>query len=678
MGLTQKNKYLNLNLLISTIISFNRLLIVFLLIILLGLGGYAYWHLKGSDFIQAAIESKIELINIPADSIGVSYEEGTMDIYQPDLVSYLNLAEKDHIVINVKNIHANGIQWMKVNSSKKLHADTLEIFVKSFSYDMKMLSEIELPSNDLLEHISSDVVLIHVEELELKEIDELDNVSAKNGLVNISDFTYDVQTKELTYEKPTLTLEAIKTSIADIEIVSDKLVVDEGLISLNIGKVTHDKDLVGVDFAEILIKGNVLEFDKQISLSSIKVKAKKMFLDFEKEDFTFKMNRNVKVGEIKLEVDELEAKRFSKIIGSAKNVKLEINGNSYSNNKFSFTNHEISAQSFAYYDLKDFSLNGGKVKLSKDKVIINDYIIKSRLTPQAILQINSPTKSLYNLSGKEVVLNGIDFDYFVDVEELIVESVRAEKASLVIYTDNNSPTADRPKKVISQIIKDIKFPFYFKQVDVVDSELDFELKAIRREDTGHIYIKAVNGKINELSNIQSRLEKKEWMKTKFSGLLMGNAPLTLSLDYNMLDKQNSYQYKGEVKGVNFEDVNRMLEDLTAVRAKKGHFDELLVDVKANKYRSDGTLEFYYRGLKLKHVEERINGIRDPLRLFVNKMVVRQNNIRGRSPKVATISLRHPENHSNFRCIWEAVYSGIEKSLFPKIPKIPKPLKRFRN
>ncbi len=155
---------------------------------------------------------------------------------------------------------------------------------------------------------------------------------------------------------------------------------------------------------------------------------------------------------------------------------------------------------------------------------------------------------------------------------------------------------------------------------------------------------------------------------------MDEGLLHLTLNFNMIDKQNSYDFKGDLKGLDFQNVNRMLEDLTAVRIKKGELDELRFDIKANKYRSQGQLEFYYKGLKTEYVEERTTGIRDPFRLVLNNFILRQNNRKGRSPKIAKVDIMHDPKHSNFRRMWECIYEGIQITLLPKLPE--NPLKRF--
>ena len=87
-------------------------------------------------------------MNIPADSIDVSYESGYLILYNSDLKTYLFPSlKKSKDLINSSQVKMNGIDWMKVNETKQLEIDTMEVFIEDLELDYRLISYIKLPKN---------------------------------------------------------------------------------------------------------------------------------------------------------------------------------------------------------------------------------------------------------------------------------------------------------------------------------------------------------------------------------------------------------------------------------------------------------------------------------------------------------------------------------------------------
>lgn len=643
--------------------------------LLAGIGGYFFWTLKGDDIIQSAIESKVNLLNIPADSVAVSYEEGSLMVYNADLKKYLFENSKSMDVFNSSLISMKGIDWIEVNEIQQLYVDTIEVFIEELRNDLDLLKEMKLAKNKLVKSIHCEKLIVHVEQSEIRNVEALGYLKTGKGIIEFNNVVYSYRDKSLEYAEPSAVFEDLFSEIEDFKLTAKEFKATENEVILVNGELSNTDKSLQSTFGEMILLADFESFKEEKVIESLEVKSKLTKIDQRLID-------RHKQFEMSLQVDKAILLSDKLIVNHAGRKKIEFDRIStnvkdfvISNADLSFQNYSFQAEAMQFFDHDEYSMNSGMLKVKKGKVLINDLSINSRKKAIDLSRSSHQSNTIYNLHVSKAEIEGNTIENYLSVEKILMDQLIVAGARLNIYTDNNAQVATKPKKIISQIIKDIDIPVHIPKLKILQSSLVFDLKAKRRTDVGRIKVDNLNGSVTNFSNLPEILKSNNNMKCQFSGLLMGNAPLNMSMDFNMVDVPNSYKYSGNLKGLHFEDVNRMLEDLTAIRVKRGEFDELLFTMKSNKYRTDGTLEFYYKGLKLMHVEERTTGIPDPLRLAVNKLVLRQNNIRGRSPKIATVGLSHPADHSNLRCVWESIYAGLETSF---LPKVPKPFKRFRN
>ncbi len=601
-----------------------------------------------------------------------------MIIYNAKLDEFISQDQSTNQFIQAPKIVFKGIEWMKVNATKSLSADSIFIILDSLQLDYSLFNDKQIPSMDALNRIKSDFVSISVGKTKVSHIVDIDrfNCDALNVIMKDVDFSF--KSNRFDYQNPTIEILNAFTSYEGFDVNAVEIVANEEKITLKEGSVAFKNTVNTVIFSEVQAELDIMRLDVNKVINRLMVKAsylkiqedfltdqrgselegllKKSTIDVDKIDVLYagSTKKKIELGKCYMEVNDLNLARLS---------------------DFSLSSNTFKVGKMIYHDLNEFTVQTGAIRVNSRDIKIEDLDLRSRMTRQQLTVGRHKKNTLYQIAIGNIVLNSDVIQTYRKKEVIQADHLSLNRLNAVIYTDNNVVLEPRPRKVISQFFKDMALKINIPLVDIKNASISYDLRAERRTDYGNIFVKNINGTIQNFCNIPSDLAQKPIMKTSFEGLLMGNAPYASFIDFNMVDAQNSYTYKGKLTDVHFEDVNRMLEDLTAVRVKRGEFDELIYDVKANKYRSDGTLEFYYKGLKLKYVEERTTGIPDPFHRIVNTLLLRQNNRRDRDPKIAKVSTRHLPEHTTIRCIWEGIFNGLQYSL---LPKVPKPLKRFAN
>ena len=336
------------------------------------------------------------------------------------------------------------------------------------------------------------------------------------------------------------------------------------------------------------------------------------------------------------------------------------------NNIITFGNYSLNIQGFTQNLTDGFhQLVVGSLKSNSEGTNLKNILLKPIISRSAFKSNSKKINTLYELKIPTVSIIGDYSEAIRDKDfEFRIEKLELADIESTIYTDATIGSNEQYKPILSEIIKAIELPFHVAEIRIKDSKFKFELLAEKRNDTGVINFDNIDVVITNIGNFKKDFQQNLFMKCSLQSLFMKTSTLDLDLKFDMESNDSKYTYAGNLGSMDLTIVNRMLEDLTAMSIKKGQLDKISFEVEANKYESTGTMDFYYQNIKMKYDEERGNGLVDPLKLFVNKMVLRQNNREDRHPKKGTIKTKRNPNRSMFIQIWEAVFDGIKSVLIP--------------
>ena len=598
-----------------------------------------------------------------------------MIFYGSNLNEYLLEGQESENVLYASTIEFTGLDWMIINATGNLRADTILVVIDSVHFDFEDIEKINVAENEMIDEIYADKLILSLGESHISNAPQIESIDFSSSHITLDQVSYETKTKKLDYANPFVEIEAEGLMYKNRKIGVAKLSYTEEVSVLEGVYFAEKSNQFIVDLKKITIQGNVLDIRETKKIETLSIVANKIDIP---ENFTALLvdeKVDLSIAKVKFNSPTVD---FYKEGGSAKIASLQgvfadVSDVELSSRKekISYKYYDLTSSSVTFSDVKDFTVKTGQVSIKPKGVTVNNLLAVSKKSRSHLAVNRHKRNTIYDFSCSSIQLDGDVIETYIETQQVIADKAIVSEAKVIVYTDMNADVTQRPKKIFSQLFKEFEVPVDIRVVELRNNYVKYDLRAERRTDNGSIHFSNINGTISNVTNIPVRLKTDPMIRSNFTAILMDKGKLDMSMNFNMIDTQNSYDYRSRLVDLEFQDVNRMLEDLSAMRIKKGEFDELLIDVKANKYRSQGAMEFYYRNLKIEYVEERTTGIVDPFRLLVNNFVLRQNNRKSRNPKLVKVDVMHDIKHSTFKRTWETVFDGLQKTLLPKVPKVPK-------
>lgn len=305
-----------------------------------------------------------------------------------------------------------------------------------------------------------------------------------------------------------------------------------------------------------------------------------------------------------------------------------------------------------------------RISLNEETVHLENPGIYSIFSKKSFAN-NPPGKiSFVNFSVPEISLGFNILKNTLKSRIISIPNLTLTNSSLYVFTNSNLPKDASYIPIVSEFILNLKSPIIIKTIEVKNGQIDFEMQAKDREDTGSLSFENIFGTFKNVTNIKSKINQDKWLDVKLKSQFLGESPLQLNVQFDLSSDQYPYNYQGSLKELELPKVNRVMADLAAQRFKEGYLDYMYFDVKASNFSSHGTLECYYKNLKVRHVKERSTGNPDPIRWIVNRLVIRQNNIQDRDPKSGKIDKNRELDKSMYFQMWESILNGLTDILLP--------------
>jgi len=238
---------------------------------LLACGGYYIWESKGEDFIEGAIQSKIAAIEFPADSFSVDYKNGSLAFYNTDLETFLFREQETSNVISVPLIRFVGLDWMTINATGRLRADTIFILADSLSFDYDDVNKIKVVKNDMISRLECDKLLISFGGSHFHNIHSLTNAEVLAGTIEVDDVSYEIENRDIAFENPQLKVD-FKDLVYDGKKVSiDSIKMSQG--NANLFGVYFRQDGLEADIRSISVLADIKNLWTTRDLDEVKIVA---------------------------------------------------------------------------------------------------------------------------------------------------------------------------------------------------------------------------------------------------------------------------------------------------------------------------------------------------------------------------------------------------------------------
>ncbi|ADY52565.1 hypothetical protein Pedsa_2013 [Pseudopedobacter saltans DSM 12145] len=323
----------------------------------------------------------------------------------------------------------------------------------------------------------------------------------------------------------------------------------------------------------------------------------------------------------------------------------------------------VTPDSLYVVKLENLNFSTSKNLLSLKKVKLEPRLGKNQFHKKL-----GHAQDRYDLIFNEINIQDFDFDLFLNRQKLYAKTFSINNAKIDVYNNNayrkiiKNKTGKFPHQQLLKLALDMKIDeLKLKDVDISYSEFDKKSKQV-----GKIDFLNTSGTIKNVVNDKKALDQNSKMVASLKSKIFGRAPLTLKMTFYMNSKIGEFDYHGYIGPFKGTIINQIVKPLGMAEIIDADIKKIEFNVKANQNIARGSMQFYYKDLRvnvLKRDEEgelRKQGLASTL---ANIFVLNTQNpsLKGEFTN-GNIYYVRPAEASFFSFLWKSLFTGIKESV----------------
>lgn len=314
---------------------------------------------------------------------------------------------------------------------------------------------------------------------------------------------------------------------------------------------------------------------------------------------------------------------------------------------FSYDSYRIKTDS-VYYQISDvYHLTAQDLETTNNNLTLKKFALIPEYSRRQFVNSLQKEKDLFTLQAELIKLNAMDWGIKDDKLFFNVNSIAIDQMSANIYR-NKLPADDLSKKPLyNKLLRDIAFPLKIDTLNIRNSILVYEEEINFEKGPGMLTFDDFN---LTATHIQSgyKQEKLPNINIAIDCKFMNNSPFKVQWNFNVLDKKDSFKFKGKINNLKMTDLSRFTKPY--IRATtQGTFDQLDFTIKGNDFNSYETATLKYHDLKVTLHRKDDPQKKSKLKSWVANLIVKNDTDGKTVPAEAKVE-RIPEK-SFFNFLW---------------------------
>lgn len=320
--------------------------------------------------------------------------------------------------------------------------------------------------------------------------------------------------------------------------------------------------------------------------------------------------------------------------------------------------YTLKASGINYSDSsKNLSLNGFSVLPNyKDY----DFTSRHRFETDRVEGVFSNIY-MYNFPVDEYFNSGSLISTYIEIGEL----------DLRVFRDKRKDFEHVNKPTLQDLIYNYPGALRIDSIAVLRANIIYSEHVEKATEPGMISMNELQAKIYSITNDTIYKTKKNSFKLRANALLMGKGRMTVALNAELFDKQNTFSMTGSLSNIEAKELNPMLEKNAFVYATSGKIEKMNFSFTANNTKATGQMTMIYNGLDLaiknKRTDDTTAIIERIVSIIANKKALNSNPLPGDSVRIGIIDYKRDPEKFIFNYGFKSILSGIKSSVI-KNPK----------
>ena len=310
------------------------------------------------------------------------------------------------------------------------------------------------------------------------------------------------------------------------------------------------------------------------------------------------------------------------------------------------------------FDLgKTYKMNTGALQFQNGNLTLNQLKLMPKLSRKAYTASLKKQADLYTVSVKQLQGNGIQWgispskDFFLKANQIKLNQLYAN-----IYRSLVPPDDTKRKTMFSQKLREMKFDLGVKQLQLVNSKLEYEEETAKSIGTGKLTFSSINATVK---NVNSGYRKKslpdvnvDWRSEFMNGDLRAN------WTFNPMNRSEKFNINGSISKLPAKNLDPFVKPYLKVSVD-GFFNQIKFNFDGNDKAAGGNFGIDYQNLKVNVLRD--DGSKRKLLSAVGNAAVK-NDSRGKMKEEKVENIERKQDKSFFNFFLACILDGLKKAL----------------
>jgi len=326
--------------------------------------------------------------------------------------------------------------------------------------------------------------------------------------------------------------------------------------------------------------------------------------------------------------------------------------------------HIATGDSLYYIDLKGIHFTS-----ANRSIILEGLKMSPRYNKVDFYKKTKLAKERFELVFDTISINHINLPKLLRQQKLYAENVTLGQSTVEIYNNTAYPRGKKTEKIGKyphQQLRKLALPLSIDTLLLKDVLITYIEHNGKTGQTGKLTFNNTSGKFYNVTNDSLILVNNPYLTADIHSKFMNNGKLHINFSFDMLDKLGSFSYKGALTGMNARTLNPLTKPLAMIEVSSGHFRRLSFNVKADEYKAQGWVQFYYNDLAVRIIAKDKDGAKSKnamVSLLTNKFIINDSNPDANEKfHPGPINYRRPLTASFFNFLWKSLFEGVKASV----------------
>lgn len=339
------------------------------------------------------------------------------------------------------------------------------------------------------------------------------------------------------------------------------------------------------------------------------------------------------------------------------------------------TGMEVSRTDTPYMKARHYelTLQNGLYKVMLDSLQMKDSLLTiavlhftPTISKRNFGQVKHRANARYSVTAKDIALR-MDVEKFMTKQQLHVSHAEVGYVYADFYTSYNWPMRTPPLRrdiFPPDLIQQVAFDFTMDTLHLKKGDVFYRILPQRSGKEAVLELANLHGDFIHVTNNTEAKKASPYMRGRFYAKLMGAAPLTLEMTFNLADKRAPFKLVQKLESMPGKVLNRLVAPLSLMEVKSGYMDSLFSEITGDEYAATGHADLYYRGFKMRMLKKKGDKLEQKgfLTFLANTTLPNDNPKRNGKFREGPINIVRDPRESFLGFIWRASLDGMSSAM----------------